>query len=121
MSRKSSVYISDRSEQVLGDSASLSGRINAVIDRYGEIIRRAQRVALREFSADELAIIKTVCTGMATGQMSAAELIGSISAEVEDGSLPGGDIEGQSVSALLDKLTALSPAEELALIEWLEG
>ncbi|QNM96404.1 hypothetical protein [Chitinimonas koreensis] len=127
MSKKASIYLGDRAETVIGeikDSDSLSGRLNAIADRYGEIIDRARRQVLRNFSETELSAIRIACMSWATRQEPAGILIGGIAAEVED-ALQGGDLSVQQWQpsdgkALLEKLNALSPAEQIALIEWLE-
>ena len=124
MSKKTSVYISDRAEAVFGvipEGASLSGRLNAVADRYGELIARARRGVLSRISAEELSAIRTACAGWATRTEPAGVLIGGISAELADASLPDGELEGQDIAGLIEKMGTLSPVEELALIEWLES
>lgn len=122
-SNRTTIYLNGKNTRVLGNTAerTVSGRVNDVLDRYGLIIELSRRAVLKNFTADEMGLIRTVCQGWATKTEAAALLIGGIAANIEDGALPGGDIDGQDVSALLEKLTVLSPAEELALIEWLEG
>lgn len=123
MSRKASVYLSDRAESVIGplEEGSLSGRLNAIIDRYGEIIAHARRGNARKFTAAEMDIIAAACLSWATRQEPAGMLIGGVALEVEDASLPGGDLQGQDTTALVAKINGLSPAEVMALIEAMEA
>lgn len=128
MARKSSVYITDRAERVIGElpeGDSLSGRINAIADRYGEIIDRARRQVLRDLTENELLAVRTVSASWATRHEPAGVLLGGLAAEVEDACIAGGDLHdqgwtGTDAQAIVAKLQAMTPAEQLALIEWLE-
>jgi hypothetical protein len=120
MSKKTSIYISDRAEDVISqpEGSSLSGRINNIVDRYGVVISRARRGLMRELSPEQLALIRRAAQGWATGKEPAGMLIGALAARVEDAER--GVLAGEDVQAVLAILSDLEPAEELALVEWLE-
>ncbi|WP_028536354.1 hypothetical protein [Paludibacterium yongneupense] len=120
MSKKTSIYISDRAEDVISqvEGGSLSGRINNIVDRYGLVVSRARRGLMRELSPEQLALIRQAAQGWATGKEPAGMLIGTLAARVEDAAR--GALAGEDVQGVLAILSDLEPAEELALIEWLE-
>ena len=126
MSSKKTIYISDRMQAVLGnldapgdaESFSLSGRINAIADRYGAIVKRCQADNARLFSEAEQNAIRDCCNG--TWFEPAFQ--GSVVDNVEDAiPLEGLDKKWQvDGPALVEKLRALDLAHEIALIESIE-
>ncbi|OWY39353.1 hypothetical protein CEK28_08515 [Xenophilus sp. AP218F] len=127
MAEKKSVYISDELAAVIGnlpDNAppSLSGRLNAIGIRYGEIIARALPDTLARFTADELNMIKIVMWTTETLTSPPGLLLGGLAhnlADSQDFELQ--DYPREAVDACIQKALALTPAEELALVEWIEG
>lgn len=120
MSKRASIYLTDRTQQLVGDlkeGDSLSGRINAIADRYSELITRARRTVLARVDRDELEILRNLMLVIDTTEPPAAQLIGMLSDEVLQMSISD---TGTDYSKLLRTLAELSPVEELALIEWLE-
>lgn len=119
MAKKSQIYIAARAQDVLGalrPDESLSGRVNAALDRYGAIIERATP----SLTEAEWQMVRTACGVWATTQEPAEILLGGIAAEIEDAAAPGGDLEGQDVRELLAKLESMSAAEQMAVIESIE-
>lgn len=124
MSKRASVYLTDRTEAILGvgaDGESLSGRINAVVDRYGELITRARRTVLVKFDSAEMDTLLTIALVWDTRKLSAAQSLGALSDEVLELSVTQSLGAGKNLDALRVKLAELSPVEEMALIEWLEN
>ncbi len=126
MTSKKSIYVSDRLLEVAGDLSaagpvSLSGRINAIADRYGEIIAHELPVVLAKLSADELNMIKTVMWPTETATSPAGLLRGEIAKKLADSQdFELQDYPREAVDACTAKAVAMSPTQELALIEWLE-
>lgn len=126
MSGKKSIYVSDRLAAVVGDlpaagPVSLSGRINSIADRYGEIIARELPAILAGLSADELNMIKMVMWSTETVTSPAGLLLGGIAHNLVDSQdFELQDYPREAVDACIAKAVAMSPAQELALIEWLE-
>lgn len=117
MSKRVSTYLTDRTlDVVAGDG--LSGRINRMADRYGEILRRT-RIEAR-FTADEMNALRDVCNGWLAEP--AAVIDCGVALELED-SIPDGigDKWGIEPQMLLNKLAALNYCEEVALVEAIEA
>jgi hypothetical protein len=75
---------------------------------------------LPQFTGAEQQQILTACWCWATTREPVDILRDGITAEIADAAQPGGDLAGQNVAELLKKLHALTLAERLALIEWIE-
>ena len=123
MSRKTSVYLTDRTEHLLGyvqEGDSLSGRINAVADRYAELITRSRRTVLPKFDRAELETLRIVMLVWDSRKMPASQLLGALADEVLQMSVRGTESKSDHTS-LMRKLAKLSPVEEIGLIEWLES
>lgn len=125
MSMKKSVYLSDRTLEVFGvreDEETLSGRLNAVIDRYGDLIARARRQVLLKLTAEELEILRCVALVWDSRKLPAPALVGALADVVVDYCLASGGSPAETPGAvgLIDKLGALPAAEQLALVEWME-
>ncbi|UXY13854.1 hypothetical protein N8I74_11025 [Chitiniphilus purpureus] len=119
------IRIPDRMAAVLGDVAEneISGRIADVLDRYQHIIGEAQQRLLAQLSPLDQAMIRAACQSWATRTTPARILVGGIVAELEDAAEDGGDlssIDPVNVEALVSRIAALSSADQIALIEWLE-
>lgn len=105
---RQNIYLPDHLRDYVADAPSLSGRISTIIDRYREALRRT-RVEER-FTADELFHIKRACWSWLAEP--AATIFDGVAMELED--------EGEAPAALIAKVRALSPFEQIALVEWLE-
>ena len=106
---RQNIYLPDHLRDYVADSESLSGRISTIIDRYSEALRRT-RIEKR-FTADELHHIKRACWSWLAEP--AAMVFGGVELELED--------EGVAPAALIEKVKALSPFEQVALVEWFES
>lgn len=104
---RQNIYLPDHLRDYVADAPSLSGRISTIIDRYREALRRTRIERL--FTPAELAEIRKRCSGWIAEP--AATIFDGIAMEVDDG---GGH------AALVQKLRALSPFEQVAMVEWLE-
>jgi len=114
MSNRKNVYLPDRILDALSGHGSLSGRITTILDRYHEMVRRTR--IHQKFSERELGLMRAACNGWHAEP--AAAVFGGVALEVED-ALPDGLADEWEVdaAALLQKLRALSPGEEIALVE----
>lgn len=122
MSSKKSVYISTRSENVLGplsESDTLSGRINRCLDRYGELMSRERRTLRRLLSSDDIQVLQSLRRDWPTRTQPAGLLIGGMIAEVEDAT--GVSITQEVGSRLEEKLEGLTDCQQIALFEMLEA
>lgn len=116
MAKRTSTYLTDRTLQIAGDGASLSGSINRIADRYGEICRRL-RVEDR-FSSVELDALRSVANGWIAEP--AATISGGLALEVADADPEELEAFGVDRSTLLEKLRALNFAEEVSLLDGIE-
>jgi hypothetical protein len=118
------VYLTSEALALLQSAAprgySLSGRVNAVTDRYHAATTDTLARLLPQFTPVEQAQILAACWSWATTREPVDILRDGITAEIADAAQPGGDLAGQNVAELLKKLHALTLAERLALIEWIE-
>lgn len=118
------VYLTPETLALLQSAAprgySLSGRVNAVTDRYHAATADTLARLIPQFTDAEQQQILTACWVWATTREPTGMLRDGITAEIADAALPGGDLTGQDVAALLEKVHALTLAERLALIEWIE-
>lgn len=118
------VYLTPNALALLQSAAprgySLSGRVNAVTDRYHAATADTLARLLPQFTPAEQQQILAACWSWATTREPVDILRAGITAEIADAAQPGADLAGQDVAALLEKLHALSLAERLALIEWIE-
>lgn len=118
MPRRTSVFFTDRSLEVLGENESLSGRLNQIIDRYDQLISYARRDALEHLTPEERKALKQAMKKINTANCTALEIAEAIATQVQDaeheGKLPAG------AEALPAKLRAMDVAKRLALAEWIE-
>lgn len=120
MSNRKNIYLPDHILDRLakrGPDDSLSGSITTILDRYFEIMRRTK--PWTKFSEAEIGIMRDACMSWLPDP--ATTIFGGIAMEVED-SIPDG-LEKKwnvDVKALLAKLADLSPAEEVALVDYLK-
>lgn len=105
---RQNIYLPDHLRDYVADAPSLSGRISTIIDRYREALRRTR--VEQQFSAEDLHHIRRACNGWLADP--AATIFDGVAMELED--------EGVAPRELLDKVRALSPFEQVALVEWLE-
>lgn len=107
MSRPKTIHLTDESMRFVRRGESLSGRINQIIERYGEMLRSAGAPQLLSTSDDEQAILNAV----------------------NDLSLAPFDSYCERLAELLHKrgrlhqaacVLALDPVQLMALIEWAE-
>lgn len=115
MSRRTTIYLTDRAEAVLGGGESLSGSVNRLADRYYEIVRRSRI----DLPPPELDAIRDALNGWLAEP--AATIAGGPALEVED-ALPDGLAERHGIDgpALVAKLRALTYAQEVALVDAVE-
>ncbi|WP_406850122.1 hypothetical protein [Chromobacterium phragmitis] len=118
MAEKKSIYIGARLADAIG-GGPLSERVNSIGDRYSVAMADLLSQVLPRLDDANRRQIRVACTGWASHGQPAETLIGGIAAEVADAA-DGGDLDGEDVRDTLAKLDALSPAQELALIEWVE-
>lgn len=98
----------------LADRGGLSGAIVTIVDRYFEMIRRTR--IERRFSEAEINLMRDACISWLPEP--AAAVFGGVALEVEDGLADGlAEKWGVDAEALLTKLKALTPGEEVALVE----
>lgn len=116
MAKRTSTYLTDRTLQVAGDGDSLSGALNRIVDRYGEICRRL-RVEDR-FSSAELDVLRAVANGWLAEP--AATIAGGLALEVADTESEEFEAFDVDRAALLSKLNDLNFAEEVALVDGIE-
>lgn len=114
MARKSTIYLGDRAEAILG-RGPLSSAINRVADRYYELVRRS-RIDLPQ---PELDAVRDALNGWLAEP--AATIAGGPALEVED-ALPDGLAERHGIDgpALVAKLRGLTYAQEIALVDAVE-
>lgn len=115
MATKKGIYFADAAEQLLGDISS--GRVNQVLDRYAEILRR-ERVE-KMFSDAQWNALRDLLNGTLSEP---AELIrGSLAMSwedsIEDGIAEKWDVDPQSMQ---QKLAALTYVQEVAIVEAVE-
>jgi hypothetical protein len=120
MAKKSGVYIGPELEAAIGpvdDSITVSARINAIGDRYAEIMRRAQ--IEKRFSEPEWNLLRDSLNGVYKQPASQiARLWHGIEDSIElDGLADKWEVNGE---ALLAKLRGLSFVEEVAAVESVE-
>lgn len=118
MTNRKNVYFPDDILVLLQGKGSLSGRVTTIIDRYHEMVRRTR--IERHFSQAEMACVLDACMNWLAEP--APTVFGGAALEVED-SLADGIAEkwGVDGGALLSKLKALTPGQEVALVEAIEA
>jgi hypothetical protein len=113
---RTSIYLSELAEEFFRDhKGSLSGRINTVIDRYSEILRRNRP---KEFSGAEMAFLRERLRGV---NLIPASSIKRLWLRIEGG-IESRDIstpEGINAEDLISKMKELSFIQEVALLEML--
>lgn len=115
MARRTTIYLSDRTEAVLSGGDSLSGTINRIADRYHEILRRS-RVKL---TPAELDAVRDALNGWLAEP--AATIAGGPALEVEDALADGlAERHGIDGRELVATLRGLTYAQELALVDAVE-
>lgn len=112
MARRATIYLTDRAEAVLG-TGSLSGTVNRIADRYYEIVRRSRP----DLTPAELDAVRDACSGWLAEP--AATIAGGVALEVQD-ALDDGLAERVDGAALVAKLSALTYAQEVALVDSVE-
>lgn len=115
MATKKGIYFADAAEQLLGDISS--GRVNQVLDRYAEILRRERIEKL--FTDAQWNALRDMLNGTLSEP---AELIrGSLAMSwedsIEDGIAEKWDVDPQSMQ---QKLAALTYVQEVAIVEAVE-
>jgi len=112
MATKKGIYFADTAERLLGEISS--GRVNQVLDRYAEILRRERVEQL--FGEAEWSALRDMLNGVISEP--AAMIRGSLAMGWED-SLEDGLAEKWDVdpSAMLAKLRALAFVQEVAVVE----
>lgn len=105
---RQNIYLPDHLRDLVSDYPSLSGRIAAIIDRYHEALRRTR--VERKFSEAEQTAILSACWSWLADP--AATVFDGVAMELDD--------EGLAPPALIAKVRALSPFEQVALVEWIE-
>ncbi|WP_457798081.1 hypothetical protein [Methylocystis sp. S23] len=114
---RKNVYLDARTLDLIGRDDSLSGSIRRIVDRYAEFVRRERPWEM--FEAAELDAIRDACLSWAAEP--AATIIGGIALEIRDADVDGlGRKWGVDAAALADKIDALSPARQIALMDWIE-
>lgn len=112
MATKKGIYFAEGAEHLLGEISS--GRVNQVLDRYAEILRRERVEQL--FSEAEWSALRDMLNGVVSEP--AGMIRGSLLMGWED-SLEDGIAEKWDVDPAVmgDKLRGLSFAQEVAVIE----
>lgn len=114
MSNRKNIYLPAHILASLQGHGSLSGRITTVLDRYHEMVRRTR--IERKFTAGEISLMRDACNGWLPEP--AAALFGGVALEVEDAAGDGlAEKWGVDAKSLLKKLEALTPGEEVALVD----
>lgn len=115
MARRTTIYLTDRAEAVLGGGPSLSGTINRLADRHYEMMRRSRI----DLTPAELDAVRDACNGWLAEP--AATIAGGPALEVQD-ALDDGLAEKHGIDgpALVAKLRGLSYAQEVALVDSVE-
>lgn len=121
MTRKASkktLYLLSRTLDVMGDRENVSGRLNCIVDRYNEIIQR-QNIRDRFADGEWATMVKVIG---ATRWEPAAVIVASIPQVFQSPAAARLMQEDGVVRApLLEKLSALSIAEKMAVIELVEA
>ena len=112
MATKKGIYFADAAEQLLGDISS--GRVNQVLDRYAEILRRERVEQL--FGAAEWNALRDMLSGVISepAVMIRGSLLMGWEDSLEDGIAAKWDVDP---AVMGDKLRALTFAQEVAVIE----
>lgn len=120
MGSKRSVYLSDRSIEVLGEQVepSYSGRLNQCIDRYGEFLALERRDLRKVFSSSDLEALRLVARDDLRSSLPAA-LAHVLTGRITDES--GVRLTEKKASALLDKISSLRPSQIIALAEQIDS
>lgn len=116
MSRRS-IWFNRSSETTLEPhSENISGRVNAVLDRFAEILRRDTTAALSGFNSDEQRAIVTVCSSWSPA--SASEIYDGAAIRVETAAPADLGLSPQQASDLAAKLRRISFADQIVIDEW---
>lgn len=105
---RQNIYLPDHLRDAVSGYPSLSGRVSTVLDRYHEALRRT-RIADR-FTSHELDTIYDACVFWSAEP--AATVFGGVELELID--------MGGVSAELMTKVQALTPFEQVALVEWIE-
>lgn len=119
MPKRVSTYLSDHTLRFIGETPSMSGRLNQIIDRYAEIMRRDTNDLLKRFTDAELFAVRAACHSWFAEP--AAAVPGGIRLEVLDADGSELAMSPAQVTALADKLASLTTAEEITLLEWAQS
>lgn len=114
---RKNVYLDARTLDLIGRDDSLSGSIRRIVDRYSDLVRRER--PWERFERAELDAICDAC--MSWEAEPAATIIGGIALEIVDADIDGlGAKWGVDAKALAAKIDALSPGQQIALVDWIE-
>lgn len=116
MAKRTSTYLTDHTLRIAGDGDSLSGALNRIVDRYGEICRRLR--VEDQFTPAELDALRAVANGWLADP--AATIAGGLALEVADADPEQLEAFDVDRAALLGKLRALDYAHEVALVDAIE-
>jgi hypothetical protein len=117
--KRTSAYLTNRTFEVLGNPENFSGELNKIIDRYGEILRRS-RIEKR-FNEKEWALILDVLKDQyARSPATALENAVFLAVEEVEEDLSLHKMSETEHKKLLEKIKALSYAEQVCLIEAIE-
>lgn len=121
MTKKTSVYITDKIRQLLRlepyGSRSPSAIVNTVADRYALLISIGQKKLQNIFTDEEFAAMCNVCSS--TDWMPATTLRNGVLINVEDADET--ELLDVDKKKLIEKLSELSPLEQFALVEKIEA
>lgn len=112
---RKNVYFDQRTLDLIGQADSLSGSVRRIVDRYAEIVRRER--PWERFEPRELDAIRDACISWLAEP--AAVIIGGIGLEILDAERLA-EKWGVDARALAAKVDALSPGQQIALIDWIE-
>lgn len=120
MTKKTSVYITDKIRQMLRlepyGSRSPSAIVNTIADRYALLISIGQKKLQNIFTDEEFAAMCNVCS--ATDWTPATTVRDGVLINVKD--TEETELLGADKKKLIEKLSALSPLEQFALVEKIE-
>lgn len=107
-SNRATIYLPENIHRIIGKTAQgeLSGRIADIVDRYGEIIKRADRELSIAFTDAEIESITAVIGN--TPWQPAANIDGGIVTDLED---------ARADKAIVEKVRGLTYAQQVALVE----
>jgi hypothetical protein len=116
-SYRKNVYFDDRTLSLIGDDDSLSGSVRRIVDRYAELVRRSR--PWETLSEAERGAVRDACLSWIAEP--AATIIGGVGLEIRDAEADGiGAKWGVDALALASKIDAMTPGEQIALVDWIE-